>query len=89
MPQSRWADLATIERSARSAADRISAEGEPVQYVRSTFVASDEMCIHIFTAGSTETVLRASLAAGLDPIRIVEALELDKDGTSTNEGDRS
>jgi hypothetical protein len=45
----------------------------PVRYLRSIFVPSDEMCLHLFEAGSAEAVREAIERVGLAADRIVEA----------------
>ena len=60
---------------ARAAARQLALDGHPVRYVRSTFVPEDETCLHVFEAGSIETVREVSERAGLEPQRILEATE--------------
>jgi hypothetical protein len=45
----------------------------PVRWLRSYFVAEDEMCLHVFEAASLEAAIRASELAGLKAERVVEA----------------
>ena len=75
MQQASGDALADVETAAQAAASALTTDGEWIEHVRSTFVSDDEMCFHVFDAGSPNTVARASIAAGLDPIRIVTALE--------------
>ncbi|HEX5027636.1 MAG TPA: hypothetical protein VFV56_02370 [Gaiellaceae bacterium] len=58
----------------REAADELRATGVRIRHVRSYAVAEDETWFHVFEADSTETVLRATTAAGIDADRVVEAV---------------
>ena len=52
-----------------------SGEGEPVRYVRTTFLPDDETCFHVFVADSAETVDKVCRRAGLGRVRIALAVE--------------
>ena len=58
----------------REAADVLSREGSRVRHVRSYVVPEDEMCFHVFEAGSVEDVARVSEIAGIEIGRIVETI---------------
>ncbi len=58
------------ERRARSAADELTR----VSFDRSIHIPEDETCFFVFDAPSTRDALLAAECAGLDPIRIVEAV---------------
>lgn len=76
-------DRAALEHSAaavRAATAELSGEGLAVRYVRTTFLAEDETCFHVFAAESEEAVREASRRAGLELIRVVEAVEPDASG---------
>jgi hypothetical protein len=49
--------------------------GEELRYVRTYFVAEDEICFHVFEAASREVVVEAAERAGLTDARITEAVE--------------
>jgi len=69
------ADAPAVEQGAarvRRAAEEYSREGTPVRYLRSIFVPEDEICFHLFEAGSAESVARAIDRADLRAQRIVE-----------------
>jgi hypothetical protein len=72
-PRARAADLASAERRARDAAERVSAADTAVRYVRATYVPEDETCFYVFEAASADLVARASALAELGEGRIVEA----------------
>jgi Nickel responsive protein SCO4226-like len=68
--------LATTARRAKQAAEQMSAKGTTVQYMHSTFLPQDEMCLCLFEAGSAHAVAEANEAAGLPYERISEAIHL-------------
>ena len=68
--------LEDVERRAGHAADQLSRAGRCVRYLRSIYVAEDEICFHLFDADSAEEVRLASDHARLDAQRIVEAVEI-------------
>jgi hypothetical protein len=62
------------ERRARSAAAELTHESTRVRFDRSIHVPDDEICFYVFDAPSSIDAARAARRAGLDPIRIVEAV---------------
>ncbi len=60
--------------SVREASESLSREGTRVRHVRSYVMPGDEMCFHVFEAGSAEDVARVSELAGIEVGRIVEAI---------------
>jgi hypothetical protein len=60
-------------RRARAAAQELTAEGEPVRFVRAIFVPEDETCFFLYEAETVEDVERAARRASLDVDRIVQA----------------
>jgi hypothetical protein len=62
-------------RQARLAAAAIAANGVLVHYVRTTYLAEDETCFHLFEANSAEDVAEAARRAGLPSERITLAVE--------------
>lgn len=78
-PRPSAGELATAERRASLAARRLSdADGE-VRYVRATYVPEDEICFFVFDAPSGRHAVLAAQRAGLDPIRVVEAVSSEKE----------
>jgi hypothetical protein len=65
------------ERRARSAA----AELTRVRFDRSIHVPEDEICFYVFDAPSAGHAAEAAQRAGLDPIRVVEAVSSGKEKT--------
>jgi hypothetical protein len=62
------------ERRARSAAQELTAERTHVRFDRSIHVPEDEICFFVFEACSGSQAALAAERAGLDPIRVVEAV---------------
>lgn len=68
-------DVAAISARARRAAEELTREGIAVGYLRSIFVPGDESCFHLFEGPSLAAVAEVSRRAQLEPERIVEALQ--------------
>lgn len=75
VPRSRAQDARAVGHRVRVAAERLSEEGIPVRYVRSTFVPDDETCFHFFEAASEEVVGELCRRADIGSVRIVSAVE--------------
>ena len=60
--------------SARRAADQLSGEGMPVEFVRSIFIPEDETCILVYRAISIDVVRAAAARASLRLDRVAEAV---------------
>jgi hypothetical protein len=71
------------ERAAREQRAR-SAVGEPtresVRFERSIYVPEDEICFFVFDAPSGREAALAAERAGLEPIRVVEAVPSESGG---------
>ncbi len=68
--------LAGAQAAAIAAAERSSAEGTPVRYLRSVFMPGDARCLCLFEAPSAEAVRRVNDAAGLPYSAVTEAMDL-------------
>jgi Nickel responsive protein SCO4226-like len=75
LPRSRAHEARATGRRARAAAERLSHEGTPIRYVRTTFLPDDETCFHLFEAASAEVVEEVSRRAELGRARVVPAIE--------------
>jgi len=65
---------------ARDSAPVEPTRGSPrVRFDRSIHIPEDEICFYVFDAQSAGDVARAAKRAGLDPIRIVEAISSGKE----------
>jgi hypothetical protein len=61
-------------RQARSAIEELTRGTARVRFDRSIYVPEDEVCFFMFEAQSRNDAACAARRAGLDPIRIVEAV---------------
>jgi hypothetical protein len=75
LPQASAARLDEEVRQARLAAEAIAANGILIHYVRTTYLADDETCFHLFEAASEDVVADLARRAELRYERIVEAEE--------------
>jgi hypothetical protein len=67
------------ERQARSAAAALTQGRTRVRFDRSIHVPEDEICFYVFDAPSARHATEAATRAGLDPIRVVEAVSSRKE----------
>jgi len=67
------------EGRARSAAEETTRDGTRVHFEGSIHVPEDEICFFRFTAASAHVVERVAQRAGLEPLRIVEAIASGKE----------
>ena len=67
------------ERRARSAAEELTQGATRVRFDRSIHIPEDEICFYVFDAPSARHAAHAAERAGLDPIRIVEAISSGKE----------
>ena len=75
IPHSHAQEARAAGRRARAAAEELSREGEPIRYVRTTFLPEDETCFHLFEAASTDAIEEVSRRAELGRGRVVPAVE--------------
>ena len=68
--------LAQAQGRAIEIAGRMTGEGTPVRYLRSSFVPEDGCCRCLFEAESTEAVERLNRSAEIPFDRVVEAMDL-------------
>ena len=67
-------ERAARERRARSSAEELTQEGKRVGFERSIYVPEDEICFFVFDAPAAREAALVAQRAGLDPIRVVEAV---------------
>ena len=67
------------DRRAHSAAEQMTREGTRIRFERSIHVPEDEICFFAFTARSGTTAALAAQRAGLEPLRVVEAISSRKE----------
>jgi hypothetical protein len=75
LPRSRAHEARATGCRARAAAEQLSREGVPINYVRTMFLPDDETCFHLFEAASAEAVAEASSRAEIGRARVVRAIE--------------
>ena len=67
------------EQQARSAAKAMMREGTCVGFEGSIHVPEDEICFFTFTAPSGREAALVAQRAGLQPIRVIEAIRSEKE----------
>ena len=67
------------EQRARSAAEQMTGEGTRVCFERSIHVPEDEICFYVVEAPSARHAAYVAERAGLEPIRVVEAIPSGKE----------
>jgi hypothetical protein len=81
LPRGAAGERQARERRASSAAETLTREGTRVSFGGSIHVPEDELCFFTFEAPSGREAALVAQRAGLEPLRVVEAV-------SSNEGDR-
>ncbi len=69
-------DLGTAQQAAIGTAARMTADGERISYIRSTFAPEDGRCMCLFEGESAEQVRRLNDTAGLPYDKVVAAMDL-------------
>ena len=69
-------NLGGAQKAAISMAQKMTAAGTEIRYIRSTFAPDDGRCLCLFDAASDADVKRLNDAAGLPYSRVVAALDL-------------
>lgn len=67
------------EQRVRSAAQELTQGRRRVDFDRSIHIPEDEICFYVFDAPSARDAAHAARRAGLDPIRVVEAVSSGKE----------
>ena len=68
--------LAAAQKAAIQTGRKMTSEGKPVRYIRSTFVPGESHCMCLFEAPSEENVRELNETAHIPFDRIVEAEDL-------------
>ena len=79
LPRGQAAERTARERRARSAAEELTRGATRVRFDRSIHIPEDEICFYVYDAPSARHAADAAERAGLDPVRIVEAISSGKD----------
>jgi hypothetical protein len=69
------------EEQARGAPAALTRQGTTVRFELAIHVPEDEICLYIFAAPSAHQAALAAQRAGLDPIRVVEAVSQGKEAS--------
>ncbi|MDX6440604.1 MAG: hypothetical protein QOE43_333 [Gaiellaceae bacterium] len=72
-------ERAARDRRARSAAEELTQELARVRFDHSIHVPEDEICFFVFDAPSSREAALVAQRAGLDPVRVVEAISSEKE----------
>jgi sirohydrochlorin ferrochelatase len=72
-------ERAARERRARLAAEQLTRERIRVRFDHSIHGPDDEICFYVFDAPSADDAAQAARHAGLDAIRVVEAVSSRKE----------
>jgi len=74
LPRGGAGERTARERRARSAAEELARRGTGVRFDHTIHVPEDEICFFVFDAPSAREAALAAQRAGLDPVRVVEAV---------------
>jgi len=74
LPRGRAGERTALDRQTRSAVLELTRAGTRVGFDRSIHVPEDETCFFVFDADSSHDAALAAQRAGLEPMRIVEAV---------------
>lgn len=80
-PRARAGEIAAAEHRAMLAAKRLSGGDGEVRFLRTTYIPEDELCFFVFDARSGRDAALVAQRAGLEPIRVVEAVSSAKEET--------
>jgi hypothetical protein len=72
-------ERAALDRRARSAAQELTRGSTHVRFDQSIHVPEDETCFFVFDAPSSREAALVAQLAGLDPVRVVEAISSPKE----------
>jgi uncharacterized protein DUF4242 len=76
LPGVKMEQLAAAQKRAIEAGKELTAQGQEVRYIRSTFVPGQNKCMCLFEAPNPENVKAANERAQIPFTRIVEAMDL-------------
>lgn len=79
LARSQAGERAARERRAHSATEELTQGRTSVRFERSIYVPEDEICFFVFDAPSGREAALAAQRAGLEPIRVVEAISSEKE----------
>jgi hypothetical protein len=68
--------LAAAQQAATATAQQFTDKGNPVRYIRSTFIPDESRCMCLFEAANAEVVEEVNEEAQIPYTRVVQALDL-------------
>jgi hypothetical protein len=74
LSRTRAGERVVCEQRARTAAEELTGEQTSIRFERSIHIPEDEICFFVFEAATSRDAALVAERAGLDPIRIVEAV---------------
>jgi hypothetical protein len=74
LPRGAAGERETRDRRARSAAKGMTREGTPIGFEGSIYVPEDEICFFTFVAATDREAMLVAQRAGLEALRVVEAI---------------
>ncbi len=69
-------DLGAAQEAAIATARKMTADGDMIRYIRSTFAPEDGRCMCLFDGDSADQVRRLNDTAGLPYEKVVAAMDL-------------
>jgi hypothetical protein len=79
LARGRAGERATRDQQARAAAEELTQERTSVRFDCSIYIPEDEICFFVFDAPSGRDAALVAHRAGLDPVRVVEAVSSEKE----------
>jgi hypothetical protein len=76
------AELSAAAARAKETTQKMTAAGQPVRYLRSTFLPAEEKCFCLFEGESESAVRQANETAQIPFDRIVEAMHISSEDLS-------
>jgi hypothetical protein len=86
LPRGSAGERTAHERRARSSAAELTRDGTRVRFAGSTHVPEDELCFFTFEAPSGSVAALVAQRAGLEPLRVVEAVSSTEEPTQMSTG---
>lgn len=69
-------ELGAAQQAAITTSKQFTADGQPVRYIRSTFVPGESHCMCLFEAPTAELVANVNDTANIPYTDVVEAMDL-------------
>ena len=69
--------LAEVQRAVLETSQRFTEEGNPVRYIRSTYIPEESRCMCLFEATNVGIVEQVNEEAHIPYTRVLEAIDID------------